>query len=335
MAELEKKINGLEAILQRKDRPTSESEDGGMYDDEHPTRVSSINQHKIRPERTRSMLDQGVETAGNPLVRAQCRGGNELVEGKKLEFGKSPQVINGLKRRRSEYQDEDTTSDCRRLSVRNEATANRPSKTSSDATNLNLPFTAEASKSGASSSIVADSTAPSNEYEDVIDRKILDTTTAENIFSYYINHMATHMPIVVLPSNVKIGMIRKNKPTLFLAILSVASVEDYPQLHGILTREIMNVYADRLIRRHERSLELIQALQISTTWYSKDASFYQHIHMAATMGIELGMSTRTKTNKERLLELWKDDPRAKSELALKNTIDSKRAWLGCYFLCAK
>ena len=44
VAELEKKINGLEAILPKKDKSTSESEDGGSYDDEHSTRVNSINQ---------------------------------------------------------------------------------------------------------------------------------------------------------------------------------------------------------------------------------------------------------------------------------------------------
>lgn len=335
MAELEKKINGLEAILHAtKDKPTSESDDGGSYDDEYSSHVDSNTQHKIRPERTQSMLEQGVETAGHSHVRAQYR--RTSLENKRQEFGKLPQATNGLKRRRPEYQDDDSISDNRRLSTRNDSTVKRSSKKNvSDSTNLNPLFTAEASKSGASSSIMADSAAPSHEYADVIDRKILDATAADHIFSYYITNMAGHMPIVVFSPNVTTGMIRKNKPTLFLAILSVASVQDYPQLHGVLTREIMNAYADRLIRKHERSLELIQALQVSTTWYSKDANFYQLIHMAATMGIELGMSTGIKTNKERLLELWKDDPRAKLELALKNTIDSKRAWLGCYFLCAK
>lgn len=176
---------------------------------------------------------------------------------------------------------------------------------------------------------MADSTTPSNEYFDVIDKKILDAATAAKIFSYYNNNMAGHMPIVVFPSDVTAGMIRKTKPTLFLAILSVACAQDYPHLQGTLTREIMRAYADRLICKREKSLELIQALQVSTTWYSKDANFYQLIHMAATMSIELGMSTRMK------IELWKDESRAKSELAIKNTIDSKRAWLGCYFLCAK
>lgn len=328
VAELEKKINGLEAILHAaKDGPGSGSDDGGSYDDGYSSRVGSSSQHRIRRERTQSTLDQGVETAGNfqPRPGYQSRS----LEGNRQEAENSPGDTNSLKRRRSEYQDEEPMSDGHHLSIRNDFAVKRSPKKSSDAGNINPLFTAETSKSGASSSILADSATPSNEYFDVIDKKILDAATAAKIFSYYTSNMAGHMPIVVFPSDVTAGMIRKTKPTLFLAILSVASAQDYPQLQGTLTREIMRAYADRLICKHEKSLELIQALQVSTTWYSKDANFYQLIHMAATMGIELGMSTRTKT------ELCKDESRAKSELVVKNTIDSKRAWLGCYFLCAK
>lgn len=327
VAELEKKINGLEAILHAtKDGPTSGSDDGGSYDDGYSARVDSSTQHRIRRERTQSTLDQGVETAGNFQPRP-CYPSRPL-EGNGQELESSTADGIGLKRRRSEYQDEEPMSDGHHLSIRNEFTVKRSPKKSSDAGNINPLLITETSKSGASSSIMADSTTPSNEYFDVIDKKILDAATAAKIFSYYNNNMAGHMPIVVFPSDVTAGMIRKTKPTLFLAILSVACAQDYPYLQGTLTREIMRAYADRLICKREKSLELIQALQVSTTWYSKDANFYQLIHMAATMGIELGMSTRIK------IELWKDESRAKSELAIKNTIDSKRAWLGCYFLCA-
>lgn len=328
VAELEKKINGLEAILHAtKDAPTSGSDDGGSYDGGFPARVDSSTQHRIRRERTQSTLDQGVETAGN--LQPRSRYHSRSLEGNRKELENSPRDANGLKRRRSEYQDDEPMSDGHHLTIRNDSILKRSPKKSSDAGNINPLLMAETSKSGASSSILADSATPGNEYFDVIDRKILDAATAAKIFSYYISNMAGHMPIVVFPSDVTAGMIRKTKPTLFLAILSVASAQDYPQLQGTLTREIMKAYADRLICKHERSLELIQALQISTTWYSKDANFYQLIHMAATMGIELGMSTRTKT------ELWRDESRAKSELAVNKTIDGKRAWLGCYFLCAK
>lgn len=334
VAELEKKINGLEAILHAsKDELTSGSNDEGD-NEEYLQHVDSPSRFKIRRERTQSMLDQGVETAGN--LHPHSRYQNKSMERNRQKVRNLPGVSANLKRRRSEPQEEEEpTSDSNRLSIRNDFIIKRPLKKSPDPGNINSRFMTETSKSGASSSIMANSIAPIHEYADIIDRKILDAATAAKIFSYYTSNMAPHMPIVVFPSDVTAGRIRKTKPTLFLAILSVASAQDYPQHQGTLTREILRAYADRLICKHERSLELIQALQVSTTWYSKDANFYQLIHMAATMGIELGISTRTKTNKERFLELWKDDSRAKSELAVKNTIDSKRAWLGCYFLCAK
>lgn len=282
------------------------------------------------------MRDHGVETAGKYDQRSNLQSifldyrseaHYQSKEDNKQDLERSPRTTNNLKRRRSEYEDEVG----RRLST---FVARRPSNKSIDSGNINPLFSTE-TRSGACSSITAGSSTPSHEYADIIDKKILDAPTAAKIFSYYTNNMAGHMPIVVIPPEVTAGMIRKNKPTLFLAILSVASAQDYPDLQGILTREIMNAYADRLIRKHERSLELIQALQLSATWYSKDANFYQLIHLAATMGIELGISTRTKTHKERFLERWKDNLRTKTEMSVKEKLESQRAWLGCYFLCAK
>lgn len=313
--------------------PTSGSEDGASYDEGY---AYSSNQQKIRHERMEGMRDRGVEAAGkfdhpshlqSIFLDYRPEGHYQSKEDNRQELERSPRTANSLKRRRSEYEDEDG----HRSST---FPARRPSNKSFDSGNINPLFSAEI-RSGACSSITAGSSAPSHEYADIIDKKILDAPTAAKIFSYYTNNMAVHMPIVVIPPDITVGMIRKNKPTLFLAILSVASAQDYPDLQGILTREIMKSYADRLIRKHERSLELVQALQVSTTWYSKDANFYQLIHLAATMGIELGISTRTKTHKERFLERWKDNLRAKPEMSAKEKLESQRAWLGCYFLCAK
>lgn len=331
MEELEKKINGLEAILHARNGPRSASEDEGSYEDGCSAGVQPSNQQKHRLQQTESMLDQGAEIAGKYEQRTQYQ--SIFLEDFKPEqdLERSPRPTNHLKRRRSKYHNEDG----RRLSIRNDFEARRLSKKSSDSGKINPLFTTEATRSGASSSIAAGSTAPSHEYADVIDKKILDAATATEIFSYYTSNMAAHMPIVVFPLDVTAGEIRKNRPTLFLAILSVASAQDHPTLQGVLTREIMNAYADRLICKHERSLELIQALQVSTTWYTKDANFYQLIHLAATMGIELGISSRKKTHKERFLELWKDGPHVKSELTVTDKLESQRAWLGCYFLCAK
>ncbi|KAL9615382.1 MAG: hypothetical protein Q9167_000210 [Letrouitia subvulpina] len=179
---------------------------------------------------------------------------------------------------------------------------------------------------------------PIHEYADVVDRKILDSTTASKIFNRYIAEMACHMPIVVFPSDIAAGSVRKTKPTLFLAILSVASAQNYPDLQRVLSKEIMRAFADRIVYKGEKSLELIQALQVSTIWYwpddNRDIQFYQMIHMAAVMAIDLDLGKRTKGLRESYHALWKDHPRAKSMAHVSDDVDGRRAWLGCYLLCA-
>lgn len=337
MAELEKKINALEATLSaNKEEVSVGSEEGGSYGDENSPRVDHMNQSKIRRERTQDMVNNGVEIAGRYQPRR--RNPSIAAERNRHEPDHSPQTANSLKRRMSEYHEEESNtpvSEGRRDSMRNDVSLLRRAKKASEMANMHPVLINETSRSGASSSILADSTAPHHEYADVIDKKIMDAATATKIFNYYVNKMAPHMPIVVFPADITPGTVRKTRPTLFLAILSIACAQDYPQLQPVLTREIMRAYADRLICKREKSLELIQALQVSTTWFSADANFYQLIHMAAVMGIELGMSTRTKSEKERFLGLWKGDSSDQSGCDAIDSRDSKRAWLGCYLLCAK
>ena len=329
VAELERKINALEATLHAKGDGSSGSEHEEGYDAD-TSRTQSMKPQATRNDHMQRTLNHSLEARGEHQGHQGLQ--STSMEARKQDAEASPQPPNSLKRRLSDYHEEDTNmaiSESRKGPV-----ARRRSKKAPVTGSIHPQLVAGTSKSGASSSILADSTAY-HEYADVIDKKILDAESAAKIFSFYTQHMAPHMPIVVFPSNVTAGIIRKTKPTLFLAILSIASVEEYPHLQGTLAREIMRVYTDRLISKREQSLELIQALQVSTTWYSQDADFYQLIHIAAVMGIELGMSTRVKSNKERFFELWKGDSRAQSGLEAKDSIESKRAWLGCYFLCAK
>lgn len=335
VAELEKKINALEASLHATRCEASSGSDDAASDDEDD---NDSGNNAVAPhgrKSTKMTLDHGFEPVGKYAPRR--RHLENALGPIRREPGNSPQG-DARKRRLSEYQEEEPSfavSEGKRNSIKSDPLPKRPIKKPTDLANIHPLLMTENSKSGASSSIMADLNAPIHEYADVIDRKILDAVTATNIFEYYNQNMAPHMPIVVFSSDITAGIIRKTKPTLFLAILSIASAQDYPHLQGVLTREIMRAYADRLICKREKSLELIQALQVSTIWYSTDANFYQLIHLAAVMGIELGISSRARIKKERFLELWRDDSRMKSDLEGKDFLDSKRAWLGCYFLCAK
>ncbi|KAL8907772.1 MAG: hypothetical protein Q9171_005730 [Xanthocarpia ochracea] len=182
------------------------------------------------------------------------------------------------------------------------------------------------------------SSSPTHEYADVVDRKILDATLATELFEHYTRKMAKHLPLVVFPADTPAGAIRKHRPILFLAILSVASGQEHPDVQRVLAKEIMRTFADRIVYRGEKSLELIQALQVLTIWYwpeeNRDAQTYQLIHMAAVMAIDLGLGRRTKGSREPYHAIWKDQPRPRSSVQASETPEIRRAWLGCYLLCA-
>lgn len=103
----------------------------------------------------------------------------------------------------------------------------------------------------------------SNDYADVIDRGIITAEAASKMFDRYVNDMTIHMPAVVFPPGTTAAEIRKSKPTLFLAILSITSSSSRSEL----TREVMRIFADSIICNGEKSMELIQALIITNLWY--------------------------------------------------------------------
>ena len=172
---------------------------------------------------------------------------------------------------------------------------------------------------------------------DVVGRGMVHAETANGLFRHYTDHMAPQMPIVVFSSDISPETIRKRSPILFLAVLSVASGQDHPDLQATLTKEIMRILADRVFVHGEKSLELVQALQVVTIWYwpepNGDSKYYQFIHMTAVMAIDLGMHRRQPLlilRKEQILGL----PKPKSYLSDPCTTECRRAWLGCYLLCS-
>ncbi len=90
--------------------------------------------------------------------------------------------------------------------------------------------------------------------------------TATQVFNRFVNEMSIHMPAVVFPVGTTAAEIRKTKPTLFLAILGAGSGTNHPELQRVLTKEVMQIYGDRIICHGEKTLELIQALLVSTIW---------------------------------------------------------------------
>ncbi|KAG9245992.1 hypothetical protein BJ878DRAFT_499019 [Calycina marina] len=176
-------------------------------------------------------------------------------------------------------------------------------------------------------------------YADVVDRGLVTSEMATKMFNHYVERMAPHMPAVVFSPATTAAEVRKAKPTLFLAILSVSSGMNYPDLQRMLTKEIMAIYGERIITNGEKTLEIIQALHVNTLWYwppehFEELKFYQLVHIAAVMAIDIGIGKKSKSAKmNKHAGLWREHPWRKTPYLDPEGIEARRAWLSCYFLC--
>jgi hypothetical protein len=183
---------------------------------------------------------------------------------------------------------------------------------------------------------------PVNDYADMIDRQVLSSDLAATIFNRYVTDMVQHFPAVVFPPGTTAAEIRKTKPILFLAILAAAAGLSHPDLQRTMVKELMKIMAERIFMNGEKSLELVQALHVSALWYyppehHEELKFYQLIHIAAVMAIDLGMGKKAKPvqKKAQVPSLWRDHPRRRFGLQAPDTIESRRAWLVCFFMSSK
>lgn len=168
---------------------------------------------------------------------------------------------------------------------------------------------------------------------DVVARGILSMSVADELFGYYTKSMSPHMPIVAFPHGTSSETVRKISPILFLAILSVASIQhDSDRVR--LNREIMQILGDRIFASPEKSLELVQALQVVTVWYwpevMSDSKYLQFVHFATAMAIALGINEEAEARKPQVVDL-------QPTFFVPNTgsTECRRAWLGCYLLSSK
>lgn len=136
-------------------------------------------------------------------------------------------------------------------------------------------------------------------FVDVVDRGILSMEMATKIFNHYVEDLVQHLPAVVFPAGTTAEDVRREKPTLFLAILAAASGTSDPELHKTLYNEISRAFAERVMMNGEKSLELVQSLSISSMWYFtpdhyQELKFYMYIHQAAVMALDIGITRKRK-----------------------------------------
>lgn len=167
---------------------------------------------------------------------------------------------------------------------------------------------------------------------------LMSPETAERIFQRYANEICPHFPAVPLPPGTTARELREKKPLLFLSILAGSSHGSAEQLvsqevQRELTKILKDQFADIIWRNGEKSLEVVQALQVGVLWYRpplhyEQHNFYMMVNCAAVMALDLGLGRRNTPTVMKLAvgPFKRCHPNTSS-------IESRRTFLVCYYLC--
>ncbi|KAJ5180899.1 hypothetical protein N7492_004109 [Penicillium capsulatum] len=175
-------------------------------------------------------------------------------------------------------------------------------------------------------------------FADIIDRGIVDVQSAAAAFNRYVTDMADEMPFVVFPPGTTMNDVRREKPVLFLCIIAVSIGPFNKDIQMPLLTEFYQMVADRVVVKGEKSLELVQALLVSAIWYimpdnMEEMKFYQLIHMAIVVAMDMGLNRRSMGDLKplaRIREIIAKKPQVSAK-ALDGP-EARRTWVGCYFL---
>lgn len=167
---------------------------------------------------------------------------------------------------------------------------------------------------------------------------LMDADAAEKIFKRYVNDICPHFPAVPLAPGTTVKELREKKPLLFLAILAGSSHGNTEQIidqsvQRELTKLLKDQFANIIWRNGEKSLEIVQALQLGVLWYRpplhyEQHNFYMMVNCAAVMALDLGLGRRPTPNvlKLNVGPFMRSHPNA-------NSIEARRTFLVCYYLC--
>ena len=175
-------------------------------------------------------------------------------------------------------------------------------------------------------------TSSSSPKSDVVDRGVLSMEEATHLYDIYNTHLVPHYPVVLFDPALTAQELRNSKPTLFLAVVAAAAGKVDPQRYSVLNSEVLSDYAHRTNINSEKSLELVQAMIVTCVWYFprgkfSQLKFYEYIHMAVVMAVEIGLGTDPRSSRERR------DGDSEQLLGLSDAdLEKRRTFLACYMI---
>ncbi|KAJ4376285.1 hypothetical protein N0V83_001568 [Neocucurbitaria cava] len=138
---------------------------------------------------------------------------------------------------------------------------------------------------------------------DIIDRAVITEDQADELLSIWRTELLMGCPGVTIPREWTVMELRARKPALFHAIMAAAAHSKGSALSDKLHEEAVYLYARSAFIKGEKSVQAIQALIVTVTYYSPPKTpgqlqIYQWVNMAASMALELGLASKPRTHEQ-------------------------------------
>lgn len=176
-------------------------------------------------------------------------------------------------------------------------------------------------------------------------RDSIDDETTSMIFDHFKANMLQHFPFMAFPSDADAAEIRQTAPILLLAILDAAG-DGYHNMETScrLRRHLTQARSAYALGNHADGMTMLQALITSVLWKrdvelpQPNAQFevFQLSHAAADMAMEMGLESRLRTwSWNKSFPIQPDSLRGATSEYQFSTLEVRRTWLACYYICSK
>ncbi|KAH7321689.1 hypothetical protein BKA65DRAFT_86585 [Rhexocercosporidium sp. MPI-PUGE-AT-0058] len=170
--------------------------------------------------------------------------------------------------------------------------------------------------------------------QDPVSKGFISLTQADDALRTF-RSKQNAFPFVVVPPNISIDSLRRQRPFLFLAMICCANEHNY-KLQQHIELELRESLSRRILVNGEKSLDLLQGILIYLTWYHyyfhpEREQIYQLCQMAVAMTVDLKLDKplhqgQSHFNASDIM------PFLGHSLPSLAEIEAMRAYLGCYFL---
>ncbi|OAP57428.1 hypothetical protein AYL99_08166 [Fonsecaea erecta] len=187
------------------------------------------------------------------------------------------------------------------------------------------------------------SSAPSSTEEgrqfDVIDSGILTMSVADTLLQTYKRVHTKVFPFVVVAPETDAATLRRDKPVLFLAIVT-ACFEAEHMVQRRLGAELKKIISERVLVRNERSLEILQALLVHLSWIHYHfnplaKNSFMLLQMAIALVMDLDLDRCPAHRDQRIGSIFcKLNAEGNLPTQCQRSTAETRALLGCFYLCS-